>query len=249
MSGFIGTGKIKLALYNSGATFSARKFVDVGNASVFQYSFSEEKKELKNYQDPAGGTADSVTRVNTVDGQMDLRDFKPANLALALWGTTAALAATAIVGEAGHVINPGAFIPTNRIINTTIAPVVKKGATVIAPADYTVSVGGITIADTITTATVVAGDAITIDYTPKAGADIQALISSSPEVSIFFEGVNQVTGKAATRRIYKAKLGVAQQINEIGEDFGTLQLSLSIQKDSTIVAGGISQYISGETES
>jgi len=248
MSGFIGTGKIKLALYSSGATFAARKFVDVGNASVFQYSFSEEKKELKNYQDPAGGTADSVTRVNTVDGQMDLRDFKASNLALALWGTTAALAATAIVGEA-HVINAGAFIPANRIINTAIAPVVKKGATVVSTSDYTVSAGGITIAATISTATVVDGDAITIDYTPKVSADIQALISSSPEVSIFFEGVNQVNGKVATRRIYKAKLGVAQQISEIGDDFGTLQLSLSIQKDATIVAAGISQYISGENES
>lgn len=248
MSGFIGTGKIKIAPYSSGATFGARKFIDVGNASVFQYNFSEEKKELKNYQDPAGGTADSVTRVNTVDGQMDLRDFKASNLALALWGTTAALAATAIVGES-HVINAGAFIPTNRIINTSIAPVVKKGATVVAPADYTVSVGGITIAATISTATVVDGDAITIDYTPKASADIQALITSSPEVSVFFEGVNQVNGKASTRRIYKAKLGVAQQISEIGDDFGTLQLSLSIQKDSTIVAAGISQYLSGENES
>lgn len=249
MSSFIGTGKVKIALYSSGSTIGARKFVDVGNASVFRYSFTEEKKEIRNYQDPAGGNADTVTRVNTIDGQIDLRDFKPANMALALWGTTSALAATAIVGEAGHVINPGSFIPTNRIINTSIAPVVKKGATVIAPADYTVSVGGITIADTITTATVVAGDAITIDYTPKAGADIQALISGSPEVSIFFEGINQVNGKASTRRIYKAKLGVAQQIDEIGEDFGTLQLSLSIQQDKTIVAVGISQYISGETES
>jgi hypothetical protein len=248
MAGFIGTGKIKLALYSSGASFAARKFTDVGNASVFQYSFSEEKKELKDFQDPAGGTDSTVTRINTIDGQIDLRDFKASNLALALWGTTSTLNTTAITGEA-HVINASAFIPTNRIINTTVAPVVKKGATVVSTNDYTVSAGGITIAATISTATVVDGDAITIDYTPKASVDIQALINSAPEVSIFFEGYNQVTGKASMRRIYKAKLGVAQNINEIGEDFGTLQVSLSIQKDTTVSGTGVSQFISGENES
>jgi len=247
MSGFIGTGKIKIALYSSGASFGARKFFDVGNASVFKYSFSEEKKELKNYQDPAGGTADSVTRINTIDGQIDLRDLKASNLALALWGTTAALTATAIVGE-NHVINAGAFIPTARLLNTSVAPVVKKGATVVAPADYTVSHGGITIADTISTATVINGDAITIDYTPKVTADIQALINSAPEVSVFFEGTNQVNGKQTTRSIWKAKLGVAQQVDEISDDFNTLSLSLSILKDATIVTAGISQYIRGENE-
>lgn len=249
MSGFIGTGKIKIAPYSSGATFGARAFVDVGNASVFQYSFSEEKKELKDFQDPAGGTADSVTRVSAIEGQIDLRDFKASNLAMALWGTTASLNATAIVGEAGHVIKAGTFVPTARIINTSIAPVVKKGATVILAADYTVSAGGITISPTITTGTVVEGDAITIDYTPKLSSDIQALINSAPDVSIFFEGINQVNGKISIRRIYKAKLGVAQNINEIGEDYGTLQLSLAIQKDTTIVAAGISKYLSGENES
>lgn len=248
MAGFIGTGKIKLGLYSSGANFDVRKLRDIGNASVFQYSFSEEKKELRDYQDPAGGTDSTVTRVNTIDGQIDMRNFSAENIALALWGTSSALNTTAITGEA-HVINAGAFIPAKRIIDTSVPPVVKKGATVVSAADYTVSHGGITIKPTISTASVVDGDAITLDYTPKASVDIQALMNSAPDVSIFFEGINQVTGKATTRRIWKAKLGVAQQISEIGEDFGTLQVSLSIQKDSTVTGVGISQYIGGENES
>ena len=242
MSGFIGSGKIKIALYSSGSTFGGRAYVDVGNASKFAYSFSEAKQELRDYQDPAGGTADAVTRIDKVEGSIDLRDFKVENLALALWGTTAALAATAITGEA-HVLKVGKFVPAERIINTTVPPVIKKGSTTILAADYTVSAGGITFKSTISTAGVVDGDAITFDYTPEAGADVQALITTAPEVSIFFEGVNLVTGKNATARIYKAKLGVAQGVDQISDDFGTLPITFTVSKDSTVVGAGLSKFL------
>lgn len=247
MSGFIGSGKIKIADYSSGASFGARNFRDVGNASTFQYSFSEDKKELRDFQDPAGGTADSVTRIDVVSGQIDFRDFSPDNLALALWGTTTVLGVTPIVGEA-HVIKAGRFIPTARLINTAVAPVVKKGATTVLTADYTVSKGGITIAATIATGGVADGDAITIDYTPIASQDVQAIINSAPNVSIFLEGVNAVTGKYASVRIYKAKLGVAQNVAAIGEDFGTLSISFTVTKDTTVVGAGISQFLKLEQE-
>ena len=246
---FIGTGKVKSALYSSGATFGAREFRDVGNASIFEYSFSEEKKELKNYQDPAGGLAASVSKIDKVEGKIDLRNITVENLALALWGTTAALNTTAITGESGYFINENAFIPTARMINTAVAPVVKKGATVIDTDDYVVSPGGITIAATITTATVVAGDPITIDYTPKASADVQSLINAAPDVSLFFEGVNTVDGKYALARIFKAKLGVASNISWIGEDFATLSITFTVVKDDTITGAGISQFLKLELES
>lgn len=247
MSGFIGSGKIKIADYSSGASFALRNFRDVGNASVFQYSFSEQKQELRDYQDPAGGTADSVTRIDVVSGQIDFRDFSVENLALALWGTTSTLNTTAITGEA-HVINAGRFIPTNRLINTGTAPVVKKGATVVDAADYVVSKGGITIAATITTATVVDGDSITINYTPIASADVQAVINSAPNVSIFLEGINAVTGKYESVRVYKAKLGVAQNISQIGDDFGTLTVTFTVEKDATVTGAGISKFLKLEKE-
>ena len=76
---------------------------------------------------------------------MDLRRIGVENLALALFGTSGTNNTTAIVGESGYKIVPGMFLPTKRLINTTVAPVVKKGATTILTADYSVSVGGITI--------------------------------------------------------------------------------------------------------
>ena len=247
MSGYVGSGKLKVAAYESGPTFSARKFRDVGNASVYKNAFSEQKQELRDYQDPAGGTADSVTRIDVVSGQIDFREFSAENLALALWGTTSIPGVTAITGES-HVINAGAFIPTARLINTTVAPVVKKGATTVAAADYVVSKGGITIAATISTAGVVDGDTITIDYTPVASKSIEAIINSAPNVSIFFEGINSVTGKYVSMRIYKAKLSVAQGVDLIGDDFGTLSVNYTVTKDTTVTGAGISQFFKLEQE-
>lgn len=241
MTAFIGSGKIKIAPVDSGASFALRAFVDVGNTSAFQFSFSENKQELRDYRDPSGGVDASVSRIESVTGQMDLRHFTADNLALALWGTTAALAATAITGEA-HKAYVGKFVPTDRLINTTVAPVIKKGATTLDTDDYTVSAGGITFAGTFTTVGLVDADDITIDYTPLAGNDIQSLINAAPNVSVFFEGVNAVTGKYASVRMYKCKLGVAANIGLIGDDFGTLQLSFTVEKDETVAGAGTSKY-------
>jgi len=43
-------------------------------------------------------------------------------------------------------------------------------------------------------------------------------------------------------KVWKAKLGVAQNVSLIGDDFGTLAISVAFQKDETIVGAGKSQY-------
>ncbi len=241
MSAFVGSGKIKVAPFDSGDSFGARAYVDVGNTSAFQFSFSENKQELRDYRDPSGGVDASVSRIESVTGSMDLRHFTADNLAMALWGTTSVLAATAITDEA-HVCFLGKFVPTDRLIDTTVAPVVKKGAATVDTGDYTVTAGGITFADTVTTSGLVDEDDITISYTPLAGNDIQSLINSAPNVSVFFEGINAVTGKYASVRMYKCKLGVAANIGLIGDDFGTLQVSFTVEKDETVTGTGTSKY-------
>ena len=77
---------------------------------------------------------------------------------------------------------------------------------------------------------------------------VQIIALRAPLVSIFFEGVNGVDGKYATNRIYKAKLGVAQNVGYISEDFNTLSLTFSIEKDTTVSGGGISQFLKLESE-
>lgn len=241
MRAFKGAGAISLAQYSSGASFDLRNFIEVGNASDYNRSFSQQDNTVPNFLTAAGGTWASQSRLDQIDGGFTLYDWSPSNLALVLWGNTNTLAATAIVGEA-HVIKSGGFIPTKRIINTSIAPVVKKGATVVAATDYTVSTGGILIKSTIGTATILDGDAITIDYTPQAGFDVQALVNAAPLVSVFFNGVNAYDNKPCTDRVWKARLGVAQNFNLIGTELSNLPLTMKIELDDTIVGAGLSQY-------
>lgn len=246
---FIGKAKIRIGLYSAGSTFKNRPLRYLENTSRFELSFTEEEKKLADYTNATGGTDASSKRINEISGSMDARHFTAENLALALWGTTAVLNTTPIVAEAGFKIVPNMFLATDRLIDITVAPVVKKGATVILAADFTYSPGGVLISPTITTGTVVSGDAVTIDYTPKASSDVQALVNSAPDVSILVEGINEIDGKYTTLKIWKAKLGVAQNLGFITDDFNTLTLSITIQKDETVsAAGGASQYFRLESQ-
>lgn len=241
MSAYQGRGKIRLAIYSSGATYGARAFEDLGNNSAFTISFSENEETLPDYTNASGGTDASIKRIDAVTGQIDARHVTAANLALVLWGTTTVLATTAITNEA-HKLRLGKFVPANRIINTAIAPVVKKGTDIIAATDYIVSTGGITFKSTVALAGASEGDDITYDYTPAAGADVQALINTAPEVSLHFDGINVKTGKPMIVRGHKVKLGVAQNIPIIGDGFATLPITLTFEKDDTITTPGRSQY-------
>lgn len=248
MTAFIGSGTIYVAPYDAATPFGNREFRPVGNVSAFTYNFTENRQDLRDYRDPAGGIDASSSRIETVTAQMDMRHFTPENLALALWGNTNALAATAITEEE-HVCNLGKFMPTNRLINTAVAPVLRVGVTTIDTDDYTVSEGGITWAASATTVGLTDGATIEIDYTPQAGADVQALINAAPNVSIMFVGVNTVNNKANSTRLYKCKVGVASDVSRIGDDFGTLQLTVAVEKDETIVGLGLSKFMQAQEAS
>lgn len=247
-SAVIYKARIRVALYSSGTTFKNRLWRDLENTSRFELSFAEDEKKLADFRDATGGTDASSKRLADITGAMDARHLTNENMALGFWGTTSAYTATPIVAEAGFKIVPNSFLPTDRIIDTTVNPVLKKGATTIATVDYTASPGGVLIASTITTATVVSGDAVTIDYTPKASHDVQALVSSAPDISIHAEGINEVDGKYTIVKLWKVKLGVAQNVGFITEDFATLGLSLTVQKDLTIAGVGKSQYFMLDTQ-
>lgn len=242
MKAYRGKGKVSAGLFSSGASYPARALFPIGNASDFSFTFEVEEATLANFQNAAGGNAASLVKISNFKGSISSRELSESNLAMLLSGTSTAGNATAIVGESGYKIVPNAFIPTARLIDTTVAPVVKKGVTVISTSDYTVSKGGITIASTIGTATVVSGDAITIDYTPLLSHSVQTLLTTPLDYSIAFEGVNEVDSKWLTVKIHKVKFSPPSNVALIGTDFYSGDFTFTAAADDTITTAGLSQY-------
>lgn len=242
-NGYLGAGKVSIALYSSGASFGAREFIRQGNTSKLALNFSEDVKTLKDYESASGGNADQNSRIEKVEIAMDAREFIPGNLARALWADTSVGNATPIANEA-HVLNAGAFIPTARMIDTSQPVTVKQssGSVTIDADDYVVSAGGIYVAATLTTVGATDGAACTIDYTPKASTNIEMLTQSAPEVSVFFDGTNINTGKPMLIRAHRVKLGALSSLDLITEDFGTIAVAGEVLKDTTVVGAGLSQF-------
>ncbi|MDR2221017.1 MAG: hypothetical protein LBE24_10650 [Methylobacillus sp.] len=245
--GLIGSGKIKVAPYDASVPFAQRKFRDILNASKLSYSFETDTQNMPDYRSEAGGNYDSYSRINTVSVEIEVLEFTAENIAMMLWGEVTAQTAQPITGEE-HKIYAGAFIPTDRIIDRTVPIVVTAGSTAIDTDDYVVSDGGITIAATISTTGVVDGDTITIDYTPTVSNDVQTLLKSSPEISIYFEGYNRNTGKPRTARLFRVKLGAMSNLDNIGTAYATAPLTCELVKDETVIGQGLSQYFSLEEQ-
>ena len=64
MSAYLGAGIVSIAPYDGTTVFDSLTFVDVGNVSKLSVSFSEERKELKNYRTAAGGTYAAIARID-----------------------------------------------------------------------------------------------------------------------------------------------------------------------------------------
>lgn len=176
MSAFIGSGIVSIAPWDDEGTFDERTFRDVGNVSALTIAVEEDRRELRNFRNAAGGVYASVARVSNATINMDFRDFTPENFAEALWG-----ASETVAGQ------------------TTV----------------------------------------------------EALIRSAPLIAVKFDGINAVDGEPVVGKFYKVRLGAPQNVELIGEDFGTLSVSGTLEADTEIDTVGESQYFAlvfGEEE-
>ena len=217
----------------------------VGNVSEFTYGATEDKKELKDFTSQGGGNYNAVARIDAVTISLVMHDYSAENLALALFGTTSSVTAAAVVDES---ITSGAtldtMVETVDMIDTSIDPVVTSdpaGTTYVKDTDYTVSAAGIVV---LSTGSIPASTPLLISYTKKAVDVIQALTSSGQEYKLMFDGLNEAqSGAPAKITVHRAKFGPSDGVSAIGDDFGAITLSGDALKDTTITAGGLSQYI------
>lgn len=236
---YVGKGTV----YLQDKSAAGKPLYAIGNCSKVTDAIETESKEMPDYENAGGGTAAKFSRIKAVKTSIEMLSFAPENIALALRGSvTANAGAVAIVGEAATVPALGSLIPLARLGDLTVAPVVKKGLTVISAAtNYEWRRGGLYIIPGA--ADLVAGDAITVDYTPLPDDLIQCLVASAVDYRIVIDGLNEaVSGKAVRIEKYRCQFDPAQSVDWIGDEFGKLALTATQLADTTITTTGLSQY-------
>lgn len=110
--------------------------------------------------------------------------------------------------------------------------------------DYEVSAGGITLTDD---PALYDGEELIVSYTKKAGNAVEALLNSSQEYEMFFDGLNEArSGKAVTIHAYRVKLGAAKDLALIGEDYVALEAEGKVLKDTSKNGTTVSQYFKAQ---
>jgi hypothetical protein len=233
---YMGSGKVYVRV-----TGAAAPLVEVGNVSALSFAVSENVIELKDFTQQGGGTYNEVRRIDSVEASMTMHDLSGDNLRRALFGSSSAIAAGPVTLEVA-ISYKGGFIPTARPINKAVAPSVTGSGgtpTYTAGTDYEVRDGGIYM---LPGTTIVDGTSIRINYTGLGHDIVQALTSSAQEYELVFEGLNEArSGKPVIVQAFRVKLGAAQNIALIGEEFAALELSGKVLQDSSKGAG-LSKY-------
>lgn len=226
--GYVGKGKV----YLDG------RFV--GNVSALNVAITEEKLEQSNYTTGGGGNCAVVRRIDAVEMSMTMTSYDADNLALAVFGTSAAETITPIVDEAQttpDVMDSDTLIVTDKVIDTSVA-VTITGYTV--DDDYTVGPAGVTV---LASGTIPVTTALAISYTPLGADVVQALVSSPATYTVTFDGLNEAdSGASVVIKAYKVQFGPTEDLAFIADDFAELAITGDILLDDTIVGAGLSQY-------
>jgi hypothetical protein len=231
---YIGSGKIYMRdLAGTGG------LVEVGNVSKLDIGTEEEVKELRDYRSPGGGVLNEVRRITAVALAMTLHDVSPDNLAMALYGTTSAVAAGTVASEA-VTAKLDALV---RLAHTGISDVVVKDATDttthVEGTDYEVRPAGLWI---LSGGAIADGATIHVSYSYSAQDVVQALTSAQGTYELVFEGLNEArSGKPVIVDVWRARFGAASTISFIGDDYAGLEIEGKALKD-TDKPSGVSQY-------
>lgn len=145
----------------------------------------------------------------------------------------------------------GGTIPT---FPTTIGATVTDGTvtwtcagrtTLVAGTDYEIRPGGIFVY----LGRLIAGEVLTCGYTRAAADVVQALTDSGKEYELVFDGLNEArSGKRTRVTAYRVKVGAAQQIALIGEEYAALEVTGKLLKDTSKTGAGVSQYFAAVIE-
>ncbi len=234
---FIGAGSIYIKPADDSAPL-----LPVGNFSQFQFSFEEDKKELKNYLG-GGGNRNTLSWISSISASLTAHDFTAENLAMALRGSATSGSTTAITDEQHTSFGiAGELIPFIRMpdLSKTITVKDSLDTSLIEGDDYTLTKAGIKVVD----GGGIDDQGVQVSYTPLAANMVQALIESGKEFVLFMEGLNDAQdGKAFNIRVHRVKFSPVQNLDFISDDFASIPLELDVLADTSITNSGLSTFM------
>lgn len=237
---YIGKGKVFLARRGD------NRLRFVGNSDKVELSFTEETKELKDFTQAGGGIANSLSRIDKVEVALNLFDYSPENLSLAVFGE-------ANIRAAGNVTNePHTLFKNNltRFQNSHISNVVVtddvSNIVYQQGIDYEILNSGIFV---LATGSILDNTAVTVDYQYGATNVIQALVNSGNEYRFVFDGLNEAqSGKKVVLDVHRVKFTPAATLSFLGDEFGSIEMTGTALSDNTKTGAGISRFFKVEME-
>lgn len=232
---YIGSGKIYLR-----EAGTATALAEIGNVSKLDFAVTEDVKELRDYTQPGGGIMNEVRRISAVEVSMTLHDLTPANLARALYGSAAALAAGTVTAES--VVGYEGGLTRLAKPASAITSVTNDDATetFVAGTDYELRAGGLFV---LSDTGITDGETLKVTYTALAADLVQALVDSGKEYELAFAGLNEArSGKAVDVDAFRVNLGVLANLSLIGDDFAGQEVKGRVLKDTSKTGTGLSQY-------
>ncbi|MGI9276866.1 MAG: hypothetical protein ACR2PT_18720 [Endozoicomonas sp.] len=234
---FIGAGGIHIQPYDKSAPL-----LPVGNVSEFNFSFEEDRKELKNYLG-GGGNRNVISRVSGITASLVAHDFTASNISLALRGTVTAASVTAVTDE--ELVSHGVadeLIPFKRLPDLA-QPITAKDNDdnpLVKGEDYELTRSGIMVlADGG-----IDNQGIKVSYTPMKANMVQALVESGREFILFMEGLNDAQeGLPFNIRVHRVKFSPVQNLGFISDDFASIPLEIDVLADTAISGNGLSPFM------
>jgi len=216
--------------------------VALGNSSKISYSVDTEEKTLADNENPGGGLDDSFERVTAVKLSFSFRRISVKSLELAFGGTSAAVTAGAVASEPHTVAALDQLVALDHPQDMSIALVVKNSAgttTYVEGTDYIRKRVGII---PLVGGAITAAQALTFSYTKAAHVVIQGLLNMTREGKVLFDGINERNNAPFVGGFHRVKMGVAKNVEMIGDDYVSFDVEGKCLKDATITNPAKSQY-------
>lgn len=240
---FSGQGELLIAGRDA-TTGKPTGFRPLGNVSELKLTMAPTNLEHK---ESRSGNRSTDLRLQTelkVGFSFILENLNKENLALATRGTATAKAGAAVTGEALKFYK--GLVMGLKYAKVS-AVTVKKGATSLVayvndatPYDYKLNanMGSFEFAGTPTTAGLVDGDDLTVDYTYAAQDVVEALTEGAKDYFLRFEGLNTAdANEPVIVEVFRASADPLKELSLISDAVGQFNLEGSVYPDTTRGAG------------